>query len=128
MAVAEVWSHWGQDKEGVCRVLGELCSTVFQWSTKDVAETLKNTDGVAEEFLMWFFACAEEKERNMKHDQNGINAPEYKPYKIRANQYGILFVKPYFSLRISGSQGDFEILFPPYEEQALRSLVNVPVA
>ena len=36
LAVAEVWSHWGQDKEGVCRVLGELCSTVFQWSTKDV--------------------------------------------------------------------------------------------
>lgn len=82
LAVAEVWSHWGQDKEGVCRVLGELCSTVFQWSTKDVAETLKNTDGVAEEFLMWFFACAEEKERNMKHDQNGINAPEYKLWAL----------------------------------------------
>ena len=72
LAVAEVWSHWGQDKEGVCRVLGELCSTVFQWSTKDVAE----------EFLMWFFACAEEKERNMKHDQNGINAPEYKLWAL----------------------------------------------
>lgn len=60
--------------------------------------------------------------------EKAFNAPEYKPYKIRANQFGILFVKPYFSLRISGSQGDFEILFPPYEEQTLRSLVNVPVA
>ena len=30
VAVTEVWSHWGQDKEGVCRVLGELCSNVFQ--------------------------------------------------------------------------------------------------
>ena len=81
-AVAKVWSHWGQDKEGVCRVLGELCSTVFRWSIKDVAETLKNADGAAEEFLMWFSACAEEKERNMKHDPNGINAPEYKLWAL----------------------------------------------
>ena len=42
VAVTEVWSHWGQDKEGVCRVLGELCSNVFRWSIEDVAETLKN--------------------------------------------------------------------------------------
>lgn len=82
MAVTEVWSHWGQDKEGVCRALGELCSNVFQWSIEDVAETLKNMDGVAEEFIMWFSACAEEKERNMKHDQNGINAPEYKLWAL----------------------------------------------
>ncbi|QQR05576.1 VPA1262 family protein [Flavonifractor plautii] len=82
VAVTEVWSHWGQDKEGVCRVLGELCSNVFQWSIEDVAETLKNMDGAAEEFLMWFSACAEEKERNMKHDQNGINAPEYKLWAL----------------------------------------------
>ena len=82
VAVAEVWSHWGQDKEGVCRALGELCSTVFQWSIKDVAETLNNTGGVAEEFLMWFSACAEEKERNMAHDHNGIHDPEYKLWAL----------------------------------------------
>lgn len=35
VAVTEVWSHWGQDKEGVCRVLGELCSNVFRWSIED---------------------------------------------------------------------------------------------
>ena len=40
VAVTEVWNHWGQDKEGVCRVLGELCSNVFRWSIEDVAETL----------------------------------------------------------------------------------------
>ena len=82
VAVAAVWSHWGQDKEGVCRALGELCSAVFQWSIKDVAETLNNTGGVAEEFLMWFSACAEEKERNMAHDQNGIHDPEYKLWAL----------------------------------------------
>lgn len=77
VAVTEVWSHWGQDKEGVCRVLGELCSNVFRWSIEDVAETLKNIDGAADEFLMWFSDFAEEKERRMVHDQRGINAPEY---------------------------------------------------
>lgn len=86
VAVTEVWSHWGQDKEGVCRVLGELCSNVFQWSIEDVAETLKNMDGAAEEFLMWFSACAEEKERNMKHDQNGINAREYQLWALLHNR------------------------------------------
>lgn len=86
VAIAEVWSHWGQDKEGVCRVLGELCSNVFQWSIEDVAETLKNMDGAAEEFLMWFSACAEEKERNMKHDQNGINAREYQLWALLHNR------------------------------------------
>lgn len=77
VAVTEVWSRWGQDKEGVCRVLGELCSNVFQWSTEDVAETLKKIHGAAEEFLRWFSAFAEEKEQHMVHDQRGINAPEY---------------------------------------------------
>lgn len=86
VAIAEVWSHWGQDKEGVCRVLGELCSNVFQWLVEDVAETLKNMDGAAEEFLMWFSACAEEKERNMKHDQNGINAREYQLWALLHNR------------------------------------------
>lgn len=86
VAIAEVWSHWGQDKEGVCRALGELCSNVFQWSIEDVAETLKNMDGAAEEFLMWFSACAEEKERNMKHDQNGINAREYQLWALLHNR------------------------------------------
>lgn len=50
---------------------------VFRWSIEDVAETLKNIDGAADEFLMWFSDFAEEKERRMVHDQRGINAPEY---------------------------------------------------
>ena len=57
--------------------MGELCSNVFRWSIEDVAETLKNIDGAADEFLMWFSDFAEEKERRMVHDQRGINAPEY---------------------------------------------------
>lgn len=77
VVVTEVWSHWGQDKEGVCRALGELCSNVFQWSTEDVAETLKKIHGATEEFLIWFSAFAKEKEQHMVHDQRGINAPEY---------------------------------------------------
>lgn len=82
VAVMEVWSHWGQNNEGVCRALGDLCSTVFRWSTEDVAETLKKIHGAAEEFLIWFSAFAEEKERHVVHDQNGINGPEYKLWTL----------------------------------------------
>lgn len=49
----------------------------FDGAIEDVAETLKNIDGAADEFLMWFSDFAEEKERRMVHDQRGINAPEY---------------------------------------------------
>lgn len=59
VAVTEVWNHWGQDKEGVCRVLGELCSNVFRWSIEDVAETLKNISLLAADLLH----CSEQ-ERN----------------------------------------------------------------
>ena len=44
---------------------------MFRWSIEDVAETLKNIDGAADEFLMWFSDFAEEKERRMVHDQRG---------------------------------------------------------
>lgn len=37
---------------------------------------------------------------------------EYKQYKIRANNNGALFVKPYISVRI---RGDWELVLPPYE-------------
>lgn len=76
-AVAELWSHWEQNPEGVCRTLGELCSTVFPWSTEDVAQTLKTINGATETFLTWFSAFAREKEQHLTHDQNGINDPEY---------------------------------------------------
>lgn len=86
VAITEVWSHWKQDKEGVCRVLGELCSNMFQWSIENVAETLKKIHGAVEEFLTWFSAFAKEKEQRMVHDQNGINSPEYTLWALLHDQ------------------------------------------
>lgn len=85
-AIREVWSHWEQDREGVCRALGELCSNMFQWSTENVAETLKKVPETAEEFLIGFSAFAKEKEQHMVHDQNGINSSEYTLWALLHDQ------------------------------------------
>lgn len=82
VAVAQVWKHWDYDKENVCRALGELYSNTFQWSNKDVAGELKKLDGSVTEFITWFSSYANEKEQNIKHDQNGINSPEYKLWAL----------------------------------------------
>lgn len=56
-----------------------------------------------------------------------MNSPTYKPYKVRANQYGMLFVKPYYGMQFKGAEGEYEILIPPYELETMRSLVELPV-
>ena len=52
-----------------------------------------------------------------------FNKGEYKQYKIRKNNYGIMFVKPYLCLQITGSEG-CEILFPPYEHETLQRVTG----
>ena len=56
-----------------------------------------------------------------------FRSPKYKPYKVRMNNYGMFFVKPHYSIRISGSEGDFEILIPSYELETIQSFINCSV-
>ena len=56
-----------------------------------------------------------------------FNSPRYKAYKIRANSMGALFVKPYYSALLNTPEGEFEIIFPSYELDAMRSLIELPV-
>lgn len=51
------------------------------------------------------------------------NKGEYKQYKIKWNNYGAMFVKPYLSLQIKGSE-EAEILFPPYEAETVQRLTG----
>ena len=44
-----------------------------------------------------------------------------KPYKIRVNQYGVCIIKPYYAIKVRGSE-PFFILFPAYEFEALSPL------
>ena len=56
-----------------------------------------------------------------------FNSPRYKAYKIRANSMGALFVKPYYSALLNTTEGEFEIIFPSYELDAMRSLIELPI-
>lgn len=60
--------------------------------------------------------------------EQSFRSQQFKPYKLRASQFGTFFLRQYFSLTVSGSHGDFEILFPPYEEQAIRTIAGLPAA
>ncbi len=48
---------------------------------------------------------------------------KYHGYKIRANQYGVFFVAPYYAVEIAGKEG-LELVFPPYEFETLAPLLG----
>lgn len=81
-AVTAVWNHWKNEKEDVCRVLGELGATTYPWSAQNLAEELQNIDGAADAFLRKFTAIAKEKEQLRRHDSKGVNSPEYTLWKL----------------------------------------------
>ena len=56
--------------------------------------------------------------------QQPFNKGTYKPYKIRANDAGILSVKPCYALRILDGTEELEILFPAYEYETLSALTG----
>ena len=49
--------------------------------------------------------------------------PGKPPYKVRSNQYGMHFVKPFYALEISGSE-EFYLLFPAYEWETVAPLLG----
>lgn len=49
--------------------------------------------------------------------------PQYKPYKIRQNNNGAFFVKPYLSIRIRGSE-EWELILPPYETETIERITG----
>ncbi len=53
------------------------------------------------------------------------NKGAYKKYKITVNNYGTLFVKPYYSLQFIADGEEFELLFPPYELETLEKLTGL---
>lgn len=43
------------------------------------------------------------------------NKGKYKKYKIRVDQFGNLFYKPYYRMQLTAEGEEFEVLIPPYE-------------
>ena len=55
------------------------------------------------------------------------NSPEYKKYKIAVNNYGTLFIKPYYSILINNGFEDFELLVPSYDIDKFLNLTNLEI-
>lgn len=57
--------------------------------------------------------------------QVAFNNGEYRKYKLRANGMGVLFIKPYYSVRINKNGEDFEILIACYDIEAILALTGM---
>ncbi|MDE7405528.1 MAG: hypothetical protein K2M89_01465 [Clostridiales bacterium] len=58
--------------------------------------------------------------------EQNFNSKEYKLYKIRANNYGTLFVKGCYCINLLLDGNEFEIIIPPYEWQVLEKYIQLP--
>ena len=59
--------------------------------------------------------------------EESFNKAPYKQYKMTSNQFGMIFIKPHYSLRFSSFGEEYEILFPAYELETFTSLTGVEV-
>lgn len=54
-----------------------------------------------------------------------LNSEKYKPYKIRANNYGALFMKGYISVNLLLDGEQKEIVIPLYEQEVIEKYIPV---
>ena len=59
-------------------------------------------------------------------DKN-INAPEYKEYKLKTNTYGVVFVKPYYSVELCINDKDYHFYIPNYDLKNVLKLLDLEV-
>ena len=52
------------------------------------------------------------------------NKGKYKQYKMTINQYGMIYVKPYYVVHITVDQQDYELNLPVYEYEAFTNLIG----
>lgn len=51
----------------------------------------------------------------------------YKAYKIRANQFNALSIKPYYQINISDISGEYCFYIPNYELETLNKILELPI-
>ena len=59
--------------------------------------------------------------------EESYDSKEYKKYKITANNMGILFFKPYYSIIVNNGIEDFEILVPSYDIESILEITNLDI-
>ncbi|MBO5224469.1 MAG: hypothetical protein J6C23_08160 [Clostridia bacterium] len=54
-----------------------------------------------------------------------FNSEKYKPYKLKTNSYGVIFVKPYYLLKFNLEDKEYALYFPSYELSTVLSLTGL---
>lgn len=57
--------------------------------------------------------------------ETAYNKGDFKQYKITENQYGTIFIKPYYALQMSRNGEDYELYFPVYELKTFEQLTGL---
>ena len=55
------------------------------------------------------------------------NKPPYKQYKVRRNNYGVLFVKPHYYVKLFAFNEEYTIVIPSYELETLQKYITLSV-
>lgn len=61
------------------------------------------------------------------HKKVAFNNEKYKEYKVKQNSYGMVFVKPYYSIKLLIDSEDYEILIPNYDLKEFLKVVPLNV-
>lgn len=57
--------------------------------------------------------------------EQSYKSPDYKPYKIRVNNVGALFIKWCYSVSLLLDGEEMEIIIPPYEQETLEKYIKL---
>ena len=56
-----------------------------------------------------------------------FNKPPYKQYKVRRNNYGILFVKPHYYIKFLAFNEEYGLVIPSYELETLQKYITLNI-
>ena len=71
--------------------------------------------------------CDEKTSFSIWNKEEGHDEGKYKAYKISVNKLGTYYVKPYYALQFTAEGEEYQILFPPYELDSMRTLTGLEV-
>lgn len=85
-ALEAVLCHREQSREEVCRALSLLGGHTYPWTASDLAALLREKPDIAEGYIAWFSAKAQEVERSRKRQGAGAEPEEYKLWSLLARK------------------------------------------
>ncbi|MCH5161484.1 MAG: hypothetical protein J1G04_05580 [Clostridiales bacterium] len=91
---------------------------------------LADTDGVYAFPISSFFEIMTVRKSALFSGWNKdepFNKPPYKQYKVRRNNYGVLFVKPHYYIKFIAFNEEYVLVIPSYELETLQKYLTLNI-